>query len=252
MIDQLKAFRNKARSIVFAALRKSSVICLGRSPVSKTCQIPDLRNRYQALGLSPNKGFFVEIGAYDGESFSNTSFLADQGWQGIYVEPIREFYRNTRLRHALNAVTVENYAIASSAGTASISVMGALTTLHEDTTQLYKHISWARKSASEAKSIEISTETIETALARNNAPHFFDLMVIDVEGGEEQIVQALFETQWRPRVLIVELIDKHDDFSINPALQQSSRRARQAILDAGYSAVYSDAVNTIFSRDSQL
>ena len=46
-----------------------------------------------------SKGTFVEIGAYDGESFSNTSFLADLGWNGLYVEPVPKFAALCRARH---------------------------------------------------------------------------------------------------------------------------------------------------------
>jgi FkbM family methyltransferase len=32
-------------------------------------------------------GRFLDIGAYDGETFSNTLALAELGWRGVYVEP---------------------------------------------------------------------------------------------------------------------------------------------------------------------
>ena len=46
--------------------------------LSKSCQIKNLSNIYEKL-FGPNKldGYFVEVGAYDGESFSNTSGLAE-------------------------------------------------------------------------------------------------------------------------------------------------------------------------------
>jgi FkbM family methyltransferase len=41
------------------------------------------------LELFPNKndGYFVDIGAYDGVSISNTMFLEELGWSGICIEP---------------------------------------------------------------------------------------------------------------------------------------------------------------------
>src|SRR5471032_2499694 len=86
--------------------RKIAVVLTGRSAVSASCQIPGLRRKYGELGLNPRAGIFVEIGAFDGEAFSNTSFLADQGWRGLYVEPIPEYCRRTRQRHFLNDVSI--------------------------------------------------------------------------------------------------------------------------------------------------
>src|ERR1700757_1585285 len=67
------------RLLQIAVSRKFSTMTKGTSPVSISCQIPNLRDRYESLGLNPHIGYFVEDGAFDGESFSNTSFLADQG-----------------------------------------------------------------------------------------------------------------------------------------------------------------------------
>src|SRR5262245_29035772 len=79
---------NNIRLLQVAASRKFGIIANGTSAVSNSCQIPNLREQYESLGLSPHTGYFVEVGAFDGESFSNTSFLADQGWSGLYVEPV--------------------------------------------------------------------------------------------------------------------------------------------------------------------
>jgi len=56
------------------------------------CQIPRLDEIYLKNFGYKTDGTFVEIGAYDGHSISNTSFLADIGWKGIYVEPVKEYY----------------------------------------------------------------------------------------------------------------------------------------------------------------
>lgn len=63
---------------------------LYRPPIN--CQIPHCAAIFEELFGLKRDGFFVEAGAYDGESFSNTSFLADIGWRGVYVEPVVEFF----------------------------------------------------------------------------------------------------------------------------------------------------------------
>src|SRR5262245_48523352 len=119
------------RLLQIAVSRKFSTMTQGTSPVPISCQIPNLRERYESFGLSPHTGYFVEIGAFDGESFSNTSFLADQGWSGLYVEPVPTFCSQIKLRHLfnLNRVSIENSAMAETAGVSDLHLMGTLSTL---------------------------------------------------------------------------------------------------------------------------
>ena len=42
------------------------------------------------------------MGAFDGESYSNTSCLADLGWRGLYIEPVPTFAAGCRERHKQN------------------------------------------------------------------------------------------------------------------------------------------------------
>ena len=50
--------------------------------LSLTCQIPDLDKIYTKYFGEDTDRIFVEVGAFDGESVSNTSCLADAGWKG--------------------------------------------------------------------------------------------------------------------------------------------------------------------------
>lgn len=209
------------------------------------CQVPDIRSKYADLGM-PSRGFFVEIGGYDGESHSNTSFLADEGWRGLYVEPIPDFYKLIRLRHAFNRVRAENVAVSSSEGVEQISLMGPLTTLSDQAAKAYDSIPWAQPAAQTAARISVRTSTLAKLLAANDVPHDLDLMVIDVEGGEEKITDSLLASHWRPKVLVVELNDLHPDFSEFPELQASSGRVRQSLVAAGYAQYYADEINSIF------
>lgn len=56
-------------------------------------------------GLLPEKGFFIDVGASDGITFSNTYFLERKGWSGICIEPHpTSFAKLKRFRkHAVNA-----------------------------------------------------------------------------------------------------------------------------------------------------
>ena len=70
--------------------------------LSQSCQLPLLLHFYKRY--LPQTGTFVEVGAFDGEAFSNTSCLADAGWTGNYIEPIPDYASKCAARHANNRV----------------------------------------------------------------------------------------------------------------------------------------------------
>ena len=81
-----------------------------RYPTANTCQVPffkSLSDVYTFVFGYECEGLFVEVGAYDGESFSNTSGLADLGWRGHYIEPIPRFAAVAAARHASSAPRVQ-------------------------------------------------------------------------------------------------------------------------------------------------
>lgn len=247
IVEQIQFTKKRAVATGLGVKRKVSTLMTKRSPVSKSCQIDNLRQIYIDLGLQSNVGTFVEIGGYDGESFSNTSFLADQNWRGIYVEPVPDFCAQIRSRHWLNQVIVEPVAIGATTGRSTIHLMNALSTLNDDAKAAYQKMPWSKKTAAKSREIEIEVDTLAAVLSRNDIVHDFELMIIDVEGNEETIVDALLESNWRPKVLIVELQDRCSHFSEFTDMKDADQRTRNNILKSGYKEYYADEVNSIFS-----
>ena len=50
-------------------------------------QFGEDRILWQVFRRRPS-GYFIEVGAYDGVTLSNTYFLEQMGWCGLLVEPI--------------------------------------------------------------------------------------------------------------------------------------------------------------------
>jgi hypothetical protein len=50
---------------------------------------------------------------------------------------------------------------------------------------------------------------------------------------------------WKPKMLIVELVDTHPDLQ---STANSDAKLGQVILSAGYEIVYKDFINTVFVR----
>ena len=234
-IAQLGSIESKCRFSVSSFYRPA-----------ENCQIPNLAGKWEALFGRRNHGYFVEVGAYDGENFSNTSCLADVGWSGLYIEPVSEFAERCQTRHKNNSdVSVLVAAASDREGSAELFLGDTLTTLNQDRLGVYDRIEWAKGHHSGA-SKTVRTSTLDTLLESQKVSARFDLLVIDVEGAEEKVLFGFDLPRWRPKVMVIELEDFHPDFEGNDDIVLSARRVRERLLSVGYAEYYRDGINTIF------
>lgn len=215
--------------------------------ISKTCQINNLNEIYLKYFGYPSSGYFVEVGAYDGESFSNTSCLSDQGWNGLYVEPIYEFYLRCLKRHDKNDVIVANVAIGLEEKEVKIYQGDTLTTLNEAQVGRYNEIDWS-------KHISFSETTcdqmrLDSLMEKLEVPKNFDILVVDVEGKESEVFKTFELDEWTPKMLIVELEDEHESFQKYPELIIEIKELRNFIHKKGYVEIYKDHINTVFVKN---
>jgi FkbM family methyltransferase len=211
--------------------------------LSPTCQIPDLDEiYYKYFGF--RVGVFVEVGAFDGESVSNTSCLADCGWEGFYIEPVKKHYLECLERHQKNNVKVSNLAIGTEEGAQKIYSSGIVSTLDPEHSEMLSYMEifgYPQFSLEECEQVRL-----DTYLNQNNIPKNFDLLVVDVEGRENDVFSSFDLNEWRPKMLIVELVDDHAHFQHNKNLINSCSNLRGYIKDNGYTEVFRDHINTIF------
>lgn len=162
----------------------------GRYPVANTCQVPffkSLSDVYEFTFGYKKAGVFVEVGAYDGESFSNTSGLADLGWEGHYLEPIPQYAAAAAARHASNAprVRVHTVAVGERDGEViSLSPAGPFTSSSKDeidavaSSALHKKLGAFGWSHGEASSVTATTMSLNTFFQREGLrPGAVDVMV---------------------------------------------------------------------------
>lgn len=212
----------------------------------ETCQIEKLSEIYEQYFGYPSKGYFVEVGAYDGEFASNTSCLADHGWEGLYIEPIYDHYLRCMKRHDKNNVTIANVAIGLEEGEKTIYYGDTLTTLDEDQVNRYSEIDWARHiKFSETVCDQMRLDTL---MEKIEVPKEFDVLVVDVEGKESEVFQTFDLSEWNPKMLIVELEDEHPSFQKYETLINDIKNLREYISDKGYVEIFKDHINTVFVR----
>lgn len=213
--------------------------------ISNTCQISNLREIYLQY-FNKIDGYFVEVGAFDGESFSNTSGLADLGWSGIYIEPVPEYINKCRQRHQYNNVQFEECAIGTSNTNGKIYVAGGLSTLSNNMHIAHKNIFEEHHFKNETE-ITVLTTRLDSVLKKYDVPKNFDLLVVDVEGYEQQVFESFDLGEFKPKMIIAELSDMHPSYDNYPDIQSSHKTIRNFLVTNGYKEIYVDAINTIFT-----
>jgi FkbM family methyltransferase len=207
------------------------------------CQIKELEKIYLNHFGYKEDGTFVEIGAYDGQSFSNTCGLADIGWTGVYVEPIKQYYNMCRSRHDHNdKVTVVNKAISSEESRITLYKGGVLSTANKKAYDNFKNISWASGLFS-GKTEEVQAITMERLLKEADIKPSFDLLVIDVEGYEWNVLKNFNIGSWKPKMVIIELHDKNPNYE---CLREECMNIVQYFDQNKYTSIYKDNTNTVY------
>lgn len=210
------------------------------------CQVAGLGFLLSLFLGERQDGWFVEVGAFDGISFSNTYGLAERGWRGLLVEPIKSYADRCRNVHSGHeAVSVVNVAVGNVDNSVlQLSLAGPLTSGDADTIEEYNNVSWAQRDLS-ADRAQVALMRLDTLLRSHDVPVGFDVLVVDVEGFENQVFEGFDLDTWRPGLMIWELSDTHPDLS---AHRKEHFELQRCILRAGYSIVYKDGINTVFVR----
>lgn len=215
---------------------------------SNTCQIPELSDLYKIFLGEKNEGLFIEVGAYDGISFSNSSCLANVGWDGILIEPIPEYAELCRKLYKDNKkIKVIENAIGSENKSVTITKAGSYTTTDENIIAAYENIAWAKGAVKNATKLTVSQRTLDTVLKELALEKTIDVLIVDVEGKEKEVFQGFDLAYWKPRMIIAELAHTHPDLH---EISGDDSVLQKYIIENGYSIIYKDSVNTVFLTDS--
>ncbi len=138
---------------------------------------------------SKTKGFFVECGAGDGETGSNTLGLEiGRNWTGLLIEPNEYFYRHL-LKKNRNVYSINACLSPKNSSTKMkfrpVGMMGGLDgmmdTIHED---------YIKKDYHFQKDMMVQCFTLYSILAAIGRTHI-DYLALDVEGPELEILQTI-------------------------------------------------------------
>lgn len=145
-------------------------------------------------------GFFIDIGASDGQTLSNSLLLEkDFGWSGIAIEPDPKAAR--RFRKLRDCTLVESAVVSErEAGKALLVRAGMLSALsgHLPNDQ------HALRRAKHGRSISVATESLNEILEKNGSPNNIDFISLDIEGLELSVLESLDWGRYCVRAIAVE------------------------------------------------
>jgi len=190
------------------------------------------------------RGYFVEVGAYDGMTLSNTYFLEQMGWHGLLIEPIAQLCERAAQSRPRSRVVHGACGKRGSCGTTKFTItqnVPVLSFLHAD----QEHVDRCLREGATLIEVEVPLITLDDALLneRRNPPPFggaweakkgwcIDLVSIDTEGCELEVLDGFNLERFRPRILVIEN-DRPAGAGIEPYLAQRGYRKfhRQQIND---------------------
>jgi len=204
---------------------------------------------YDILGYKTN-GTFIEVGANDGMVGSFTYNLSRIGWNGIYCEPIPHIYERCKNNHSFNAnVKVLNIAVGSKIDKLEITDGDTLSTMDSETLEVYKKTDWSVNYFQNARTYLIDVEPLNDILSKNNITADFDLFVLDVEGYETEVLNGFNIDLYKPKIVIIEIADQHNDFVHNEIIMSKYANIRKHFKENNYSLLVNDIVDNIYVRN---
>jgi FkbM family methyltransferase len=173
-------------------------------------------------------GRFLDIGAHDGVTFSNTRALWDKGWTGVYVEPAPEVIPKLKQNAGPDCQIVEA-AIGTTDGkmkffSSNGDMVGTLSDSHK--------ILWS----TQINFSETDVDVITIDTLKNKIGTQFDFINIDVEGVNLDVFKQFDWTVWKATCVCVEY-ERYGELIAN------------AMKRYGYEQVYISSENIVFKKN---
>lgn len=180
---------------------------------------------------------FIEVGAFDGITYSNVRHLAEVGWSGICVEPVPENFEKVVNAYRGMPVLCLNCACGSEEMTTLMHVStdnnnpsygSDVATLHKECADSWNpplyNFSWR----------EISVQVRPLGdIAREFEFENIDLLCIDSEGHDLEVLHGLDLKIVRPSMILVETV-------------QNEKEIKKLLLSNGYRVYRRDSIDTYF------
>ena len=162
--------------------------------------------------LKVTQGFFVDVGANDGITQSNTKRLEIfKKWKGILIEPSPIQFKNCTKSRSSKTYNLACCAFSYDAEEVTMIYSNLMTVNKVPTSELPNPSLHASRGAAiqSIKSYEftIRAKTLDSILELSDAPLLIDFLNIDVEGSEMSVLEGINHSKWRFQKILIETRD---------------------------------------------
>ena len=188
------------------------------------------------------KGSFIELGALDGEKFSNSYvFSKALDWKGVMIEASPKNYPQLEINRP-NEIALVNKGVCNQEQDLHW-VDGGASATHgfvEFASEAYKKRWWTKEMIQDAKMVPCFplTSILKEAVGTN---FWFDFFSLDVEGAEFSVLESLDFDKFAFGVIFVEA---------NPKEQEKNKKVIQLLKSKGYKYLYRRKRSDWFQHES--
>lgn len=196
-------------------------------------------------------GLFIEIGANDGKTGSFTYNLGEIGWHGFNFEPVPRLYQLCCNNHKYHN-NVKNYNIALGECDGEVNIIDAdtLSTIDTDVIEIYSNTPQFKNNFNKNNTYHnVKMTTLNNILQANNTTTI-DLLVLDVEGYEENVLKGFSIEKYNPSIFIIEIADQHPDFIKNDLMMKKYHNLREYFKTNNYTLLVNDIVDNVYIHNS--
>lgn len=216
----------RARRVLYAREAERAMQASGRAPgmpIEFTAEWGEDLFLWD-LFAGQETGTYLEVGAYDGHTLSVTYPFEAAGWTGVLIEGLPDRFALCRSRRAGSVVV---HAAVSKRGSSG------MTEFHrvpgEDQSQMLSYLATNAPHEKLVTKRERAVETVRVPLttmdaildgeARQRGIGRLDFCVIDVEGGELELLDGFDLERHKPRVLVIEDLYKGKNAQVRGVLE---------------------------------
>ena len=157
--------------------------------------------------LFPDHGRFLDAGAFDGRTFSNSLKLFERGWSGVLVEPSPKAFAGLEREYAgKDRVVLVNAAVAINPGEIDFFDSGGDAVSSTEAAHAEK---WEKGYGSKFEKIKVQAITWDHIMSTYGSN--FDFVNLDTESTNYQLLQAFPFHECTPLCMCIEHDSKIDE-----------------------------------------